>query len=217
MQNILRAAALIFALAGTTPTVLADDTPAPKAGVGVATFGSGCFWCTEADFDKLPGVLTTVSGYMGGKTQKPTYEEVGSGRTGHAEVLQVTYDTAKLGYRELLEHFWKTTDVTDGGGQFCDRGSQYRPVIYTHDAEQERLAKAGREAIDRSGTLPRKVAVEIAPKAEFTRAETYHQDFYRKDPQRYFSYRAGCGRDARLDKLWGKDRLQHLEAKAKTQ
>lgn len=208
---------VLLALAVMSLPVHADDTPAPKDGIGIATFGSGCFWCTESDFDKLPGVLTTVSGYMGGSTKKPTYEDVGSGRTGHAEVLQITYDSTKLSYADVLEHFWKTTDVTDAGGQFCDRGSQYRPVIFTHDAEQERLAKAGRAAIDQSGKLPKPVAVEIAPKAEFTRAETYHQDFYRKDPGRYFSYRAGCGRDAKLDRLWGKDRLNHLGTKQKTQ
>ena len=208
---------VLLALAVMSLPVRADDTPAPKDGIGIATFGSGCFWCTESDFDKLPGVLTTVSGYMGGATKRPTYEDVGSGRTGHAEVLQITYDSTKLSYADVLEHFWKTTDVTDAGGQFCDRGSQYRPVIFTHDAEQERLAKAGRAAIDQSGKLPKPVAVEIAPKAEFTRAETYHQDFYRKDPGRYFSYRVGCGRDAKLDRLWGKDRLNHLGTKQKTQ
>lgn len=208
---------VLLALAVMSLPVHADDTPAPKDGIGIATFGSGCFWCTESDFDKLPGVLTTVSGYMGGTTKRPTYEDVGSGRTGHAEVLQITYDSTKLSYADVLEHFWKTTDVTDAGGQFCDRGSQYRPVIFTHDAEQERLAKAGRAAIDQSGKLPKPVAVEIAPKAEFTRAETYHQDFYRKDPGRYFSYRVGCGRDAKLDRLWGKDRLNHLGTKQKTQ
>lgn len=208
------ATALSFAaLVGFSSIGHADDTPAQKEGVGIATFGSGCFWCTEVDFDKLPGVLTTISGYMGGHTKNPTYQQVGRGTTGHVEVLQVTYDTSKLNYGQLLEHFWKTTDVVDGGGQFCDRGNQYRPVIFAHDDEQTKLAKAGKDAIDVSGKLGKPVAVDILPKVEFTNAEDYHQDFYKKDPGRYFSYRAGCGRDARLDRLWGKDRLDHLKPK----
>ncbi len=213
MLRLAAAAIALAALVGLASAPRADDTPQAKDGVGVATFGSGCFWCTEVDFDKVPGVLTTVSGYMGGKTKKPTYEQVGSGRTGHAEVLQVTFDTTKVSYALLLEHFWKTTDVVDGGGQFCDRGSQYRPVIFTHDATQLELARAGKAAIDAAGKLGKPVAVEIAPAVEFTAAEDYHQNFYKKDPGRYFSYRAGCGRDARLDRLWGKDRLSHLGPK----
>jgi peptide-methionine (S)-S-oxide reductase len=210
LASVAIAAAALLGIA----TARADDTPAPRDGIGVATFGSGCFWCTESDFDKLPGVLTTVSGYMGGLTPRPTYEEVGRGRTGHAEVLQVTYDTRTISYAQLLDYFWRTTDVTDGGGQFCDRGNQYRPVIFTHDAEQERLARDGKAALDASGRLGKPVAVQIAPKAVFTRAEEYHQDFYKKDPTRYYSYRRGCGRDARLDMLWGKDRLAGFEIKA---
>lgn len=211
---MLRVATLVFAaLLGLAPASRADDTPAPRAGVGVATFGSGCFWCTETDFDKVPGVLTTISGYMGGSSKNPTYQEVGSGRSGHVEVLQVTYDTSKVTFAQLLEHYWKTTDVVDGGGQFCDRGNHYRPIIFTHDAEQQQLSKAGKDGLDASGKLPKPVAVEIAPAKAFTRAEEYHQDFYKKDPGRYFAYRAGCGRDARLDRLWGKDRLSHLSAK----
>lgn len=209
----LAAAIAIAALIGFSAAPRADDTPPAKDGVGVATFGSGCFWCTEVDFDKVPGVLTTISGYMGGKTKNPTYEQVGTGRTGHIEVLQVTYDTKKVNYALLLEHFWKTADVTDGGGQFCDRGNQYRPVVFTHDDDQMKQAAAGKEAIEKSGKLKKPVAVLIAPRAEFTAAEDYHQNFYKKDPGRYFSYRAGCGRDATLDRLWGKDRLGHLGPK----
>ncbi len=209
----LATAIAVAALVGFSAAPRADDTPPAKDGVGVATFGSGCFWCTEVDFDKVPGVLTTVSGYMGGKTKNPTYDQVGTGRTGHIEVLQVTYDKKKVDFPFLLEHFWKTTDVTDSGGQFCDRGNQYRPVIFTHDDEQSKLAIAGKEAIDKSGKLGKPVAVQISPRAEFTAAEEYHQNFYKKDPGRYFSYRAGCGRDGTLDRLWGKDRLSHLGPK----
>lgn len=195
------------------PSVQADDTPKPQPGIGVATFGSGCFWCTEKDFDAVPGVLSTTSGYMGGTTKNPTYKQVGTGATGHAEVLQITFDTAKVSYALLLEHYWKTTDVTDSGGQFCDRGSPYRPVVFAHGEEQLKLAQAGKAAIEASGKLNAPVVVELRAAAEFTRAEDYHQDFYKKDPVRYLSYRAGCGRDARLDRLWGKDRLDHLKPK----
>lgn len=210
-----RLAAASFALAALfgLATARADDTPPAMPGIGTATFGSGCFWCTEADFDKLPGVLTTTSGYMGGLTRNPTYDEVSRGRSGHAEVLQVTFDTKRLSYAQLLEHYWKTTDVVDGGGQFCDRGNQYRPVIFAHDDEQLRLAEAGKAALDKSGQLPKPVAVQIARKADFTRAEAEHQDFHQKNPRHYAAYRAGCRRDARLDRLWGKDRLGHLTAK----
>jgi peptide-methionine (S)-S-oxide reductase len=208
--TLLVAAAAVQLL--TTP-IQADDTPPPKPGVGVATFGSGCFWCTESDFDKVPGVLSTTSGYMGGTSPNPTYEQVSRGGTGHTEVLQVTYDTSKVSYGLLLEHFWKTTDVVDGGGQFCDRGHHYRPVIFTHDAEQARLAAEGKAALDASGKLAAPVAVEIAPAMAFGRAEAYHQDFYKTNPLRYLTYRAGCGRDARLDRLWGPGRLDHLKPK----
>lgn len=205
MRRLVSAAIAVVSMLGLG-IAIADDTPAPKAGIGVATFGSGCFWCTESDFDKVPGVLTTISGYMGGKTAKPTYEEVGSGKTGHAEVLQVTYDKSKVTYQQLLDYFWKTTDVVDGGGQFCDRGSQYRPVIFAHDDEQLKLATDGKAALDRSGKLSKPVAVEIRLAGAFTRAEEYHQDFYKKDPGRYYSYRSGCGRERRLEELWGKAR-----------
>jgi len=125
----------------------ADDTPAAKPGIGVATLGSGCFWCTEKDFDALPGILSTVSGYMGGpSTTNATYEQVSTGRTGHVEVLQVTFDTTKVTYEQVLHHFWRTTDVVDGGGQFCDRGNQYRPAIFAHGADQLKLAQDGKAA-----------------------------------------------------------------------
>jgi peptide-methionine (S)-S-oxide reductase len=216
MRSILPltgAVLMALALAAASLPGRADDTPAPKPGIGVATFGSGCFWCTESDFDKVPGVLTTVSGYMGGATAKPTYEQVSTGRTGHIEVTQVTYDTAKVTYAQLLHHFWRTTDVTDVGGQFCDRGSQYRPVVFTHDAEQAKLATEGKAALDASGTLGKPVAVEILPAKPFTAAEAYHQNYHTTNPLHYKGYRAGCGREARLDALWGRNRLDHLGPK----
>ncbi len=171
----------------------------------VATLGSGCFWCTEADFDKVPGVLETVSGYMGGHVKNPTYEQVSRGTTGHTEVVRIAYDPAKVTYAQLLDHYWRNVDPFDRTGQFCDRGSQYRPAIFTHSEEQARIAKESLEAIEASGRFDQKIVVEITPASEFTAAETYHQNFYKKNPAHYWRYRIGCRRDLRLKQLWGKD------------
>lgn len=171
----------------------------------VATFGSGCFWCTEADFDKVDGVVSTVSGYMGGTTESPTYETVSAGGTGHVEVLQVTYDLSKVTYKTLLDYYWRHTDVLDGGGQFCDRGDQYRPVIFTHTPDQSRLAQDSKTALNNSGRFAQPIAVEIRDASSFTPAENYHQDYYRKNPILYRYYRYTCGRDARIKQLWGSD------------
>jgi methionine-S-sulfoxide reductase len=203
MLRIVAAVVAVAALLALATTPRAQDAPAPREGVAVATFGSGCFWCTEADFDKVPGVLTTTSGYMGGKTPNPSYEQVGTGRTGHAEVMQLTYDPSKVSYRQLLDHYWRTTDVLDGTGQFCDRGSQYRPAILTHTPEQLKLATDAKAALEKSGRFDKPIAVEIAPATAFTAAEDYHQDYYKKNPLRYKFYRHGCGREARLEALWG--------------
>ena len=203
MLRIVAAVVAVAALLALATTPRAQDAPAPREGVAVATFGSGCFWCTEADFDKVPGVLTTTSGYMGGKTPNPSYEQVGTGRTGHAEVMQLTYDPSKVSYRQLLDHYWRTTDVLDGTGQFCDRGSQYRPAIFTHTPEQLKLATEAKAALEKSGRFDKPIAVEIAPATAFTAAEDYHQDYYKKNPLRYKFYRHGCGREARLEALWG--------------
>lgn len=188
------------------PAVAAEKVvTVPAEGLEVATFASGCFWCTESDFDKVPGVVTTISGYMGGKTQNPTYQTVSSGSTGHAEVLQVTYDPKQVSYKNLLDYYWRHTDILDGGGQFCDRGSQYRPVIFAHTPDQRRLAEEGKTAIDNSKRFDRPVAVEIADASTFTPAEEYHQNYYKTHPYRYATYRYGCGRDRRLKELWGDD------------
>ncbi|MDX2288385.1 MAG: peptide-methionine (S)-S-oxide reductase MsrA [Hyphomicrobiaceae bacterium] len=176
--------------------------PSGKA-LEVATFGSGCFWCTESDFDKVQGVVSTVSGYMGGKSKNPTYREVSTGRTGHVEVLQVTYDPAIVTYKQLLDHFWRTTDVLDGGGQFCDRGNQYRPIIFAHTPEQRQLAERGKKLLDESGRFSSPVAVEIGDASTFTAAEDYHQNYYVTNADGYRQYRYGCGRDRRLRELWG--------------
>jgi methionine-S-sulfoxide reductase len=186
---------------------LAQTAPPQQEGeqrLEVATFGSGCFWCTEADFDKVKGVVETISGYMGGTTPNPTYEQVSSGTTGHAEVLQLKYDPARVTYEQLLDVYWRNVDPLDSGGQFCDRGSQYRPVIFYHNEEQKRLAEASKAALEASGRFKQPIVVEIAPASTFTPAEDYHQDFHLRNPLRYMVYRIGCGRDARLEALWGK-------------
>lgn len=182
---------------------VAQTAPAQKS--EVATFAGGCFWCVESDFDKVEGVLSTVSGFMGGKTPNPTYKQVSAGGTGHAEVVQITYDPAKVSYQRLLDVFWRTVDPLDAGGQFCDRGDEYRTEVFTHSPEQQRLAEASKVALDASGRFDRKIATAITPASQFTAAEDYHQDYYTKNPLQYRYYRFSCGRDARVKQLWGEE------------
>ncbi|HRL94523.1 MAG TPA: peptide-methionine (S)-S-oxide reductase MsrA [Pseudomonas sp.] len=170
----------------------------------VAVFAGGCFWCTEADFDKLPGVLETTSGYIGGSIENPTYEEVSSGRSGHIEAVQVRFDPRQTSYAKLLEAFWPTIDPVNGNGQFCDNGPQYRSAIFYLDAEQQRLAEASKTALAASGRLQQPIATVIQAATTFYAAEDYHQDYHTKNPLRYSYYRHGCGRDQRLQALWGK-------------
>jgi peptide methionine sulfoxide reductase msrA/msrB len=170
-----------------------------------ATFAGGCFWCVEADFEKVDGVVEAISGYSGGKEENPTYEAVSSGRTGHTEAVQVVYDPQKVSYSELLDVFWRHSDPTDPNGQFVDRGSQYRPAIFYHDDEQKRLALASKEALEKSGRFDRPIATEISPLTEFYSAEEYHQDYYKKSKLRYKLYRSGSGRDQFIEKTWAKD------------
>lgn len=170
----------------------------------VATFGAGCFWCAEADFDKVPGVTSTISGYMGGHTVRPTYEEVSAGGTGHAEVVQVTYDPRRVSYQKLLDVFWRNVDPLTPNAQFCDVGSQYRSAIFYHDDAQKKLAEASKAALTASGRFSKPIVTEIAPASTFQRAEEYHQNYHRKNPIRYKFYRFNCGRDRRLEELWGK-------------
>lgn len=177
------------------------DAPAAHA---KATFAGGCFWCMEPPYDKLPGVVSTTSGYMGGKTRNPTYEQVSSGGTGHAEVVQVIYDPKKVSYDKLLEVYWRNVDPTQRDGQFCDHGSQYRTAIFFHDGEQKRAADASKAVLLKKKPFPGEIVTEITSATEFYPAEDYHQDYYRKNPVRYKFYRSGCGRDARLKELWGK-------------
>jgi methionine-S-sulfoxide reductase len=169
-----------------------------------AIFAGGCFWCMEPPFKKLQGVLSVTSGYTGGDLEKPTYQEVCSGATGHAEAVQIAYDPARVSYRRLLEVFWSNIDPTDAGGQFVDRGSQYRSAIFYLDEEQKRLAVESREELIRSGRFDAPIVTEIVPAGPFYPAEEYHQDYSRQNPARYQYYRTGSGRDRFLKKTWGK-------------
>ena len=183
-----------------------SESAEPAAGgrQAKATFAGGCFWCMEPPFDKIPGVVSVTSGYTGGHKKDPTYEEVTSGKTGHAEAVQVVYDPARVSYRELLDVFWHNIDPTVSDRQFCDVGNQYRAAIFYHDGEQKREAEASRAELEKTKPFRERIVTEIAPASEFYPAEEYHQKYYRKNPIRYQYYRAGCGRDARLKQLWGK-------------
>jgi peptide methionine sulfoxide reductase msrA/msrB len=177
----------------------------PKAAISTATFAGGCFWCTEADFEKVPGVVKVVSGYTGGQKENPTYEEVSSGRTGHIESVQVYYDPSEVTYEELLAYFWRHIDPTDAGGQFVDRGPQYRGVIFYSNENERRSAEESKEALAKSGRFDKPIVTEIVKLGRFYEAEAYHQDYYKKNPLRYKYYRYASGRDQFLTKAWGKD------------
>jgi peptide-methionine (S)-S-oxide reductase len=202
--QILKFLSVIAALAWGMSAAAQTNQPAPAAGLSIATFAGGCFWCMEPPYDKRDGVFTVYSGYMGGKELNPTYEQVSSGRTGHTEVVQVTYDPAKVSYQTLLDTYWVNVDPVDKGGQFCDRGPQYRPEIFVHTPEQRKLAEASKAAIDGSKKLQWPIVVPVTDAGIFTKAEEYHQKFYKKNVAHYTRYRQGCGRDARLEALWGK-------------
>jgi peptide-methionine (S)-S-oxide reductase len=178
---------------------------APAASrVEIATFAGGCFWCMETAFESRPGVLSVTSGYTGGHTQNPTYEEVGSGVTGHAESVEVRFDPTRTSYAKLLDIYWHSIDPTQKDGQFCDHGNQYRSAIFYHGEAQHRLAEQSKLAIEKSGVMKEPIVTQIVAASTFTAAEEYHQDFWKKDPGQYRSYRAGCGRDKRLAEIWGK-------------
>ena len=188
-------------------SVFAQTTAsAPSAAVAKsakATFAGGCFWCVESDFDKVDGVISTTSGYIGGTVVKPSYEQVSAKSTGHAEAVEVLYDPSKVSYERLVEYFWHTIDPTVKDQQFCDRGSPYRSAIFAQDAEQLKAALASRAALEKSKPFKEPIVTEIALAPTFYPAEDYHQDYYLKNPVRYKYYRSGCGRDARLKQLWG--------------
>ena len=169
----------------------------------VATFAGGCFWCMEPPFEKLEGVISVVSGYTGGTQKNPTYEQVSSGKTGHAESVQVRYDPGKVTYEQLLDVFWRQIDPTDAGGQFADRGRQYRSAIFCHDARQRELAERSKVELAKSGKFTKPILTAIEPAGEFYPAEEYHQDYYKKNPEHYQAYRRGSGREAFLAETWG--------------
>ena len=198
---ILAAAAV--ALSAAASALAQQQTAMPEDGQAVATFAGGCFWCMEPPYDKLDGVVATISGYTGGTKVDPTYPEVSAGGTGHTEAVQVTYDPDKVSYKRLLEVFWENVDPLDAGGQFCDRGSQYRTGIFVHDGEQRRLAEASKQELEESGRFEEPIVTEIEEAGPFYPAEDYHQDYYEKNPVRYKFYRWGCGRDQRLAELRG--------------
>jgi peptide-methionine (S)-S-oxide reductase len=193
------AVAFVLGLPVSVPAVAATEK---------ATFAGGCFWCMEPPFDATPGVISTTSGYIGGRTANPTYEQVSSGTTGHAEAVEVVFDPAKVTYEKLLEVFWVNIDPTVKDRQFCDSGSQYRTGIFYHSEAQRKAAEASRAALEKSKPFKAAIVTPIEMAGTFYRAEEYHQDYYVKNPVRYKFYRNGCGRDARLKELWG-DKAGH--------
>ncbi len=195
--SILQVFAVIVGLTVAASAAPKQDTTA------VAIFAGGCFWCMEPPYDKLDGVLSTTSGYTGGKKANPTYKQVSSGRTKHREAVRIEYDPKRVDYARLLEVFWRNIDPLDGRGQFCDKGRHYTSAIYAVDDEQLAAAEASKAALESEGKLKGKIRTEIVPAGAFHPAEDYHQDYYIKNPIRYKYYRWGCGRDARLKKLWG--------------
>lgn len=194
------ALASVFALSAS---VHAQTPVAPAPATAKATFAGGCFWCVEADFDKIDGVISTTSGYIGGTVINPTYEQVSAKTTGHAEVVEIVYDPRKVTYDRLLEYFWRTTDPTAKDRQFCDAGTPYRHAIFANDAAQLAAAKASLAALEKTKPFKEPIVTQIALATTFYPAEGYHQDYYLKNPIRYKYYRNGCGRDGRLKQLWG--------------
>jgi len=193
---------LVLLLAASLPQIGSADDAVPD-GLAVATFAGGCFWCMEPPFDKLPGVQSTTSGYTGGETEQPTYETVSAGGSGHAEAVRIVYDPAQVDYAELLEVFWRNVDPLTADAQFCDAGDQYRTAIFYHDEAQQVLAEESKRRLDESGRFDAPIVTEVVPAGPFHVAETYHQDYYKKSPLVYRLYRLQCGRDRRLEALWG--------------
>ncbi len=198
LPTLLLCTLLAIGAAATEPSPPAGEAPPAKA-----TFAGGCFWCMEPPFDKLEGVLSTTSGYIGGRKPDPTYAEVSAGGSGHAEAVQVAFNPSKISYEALLEVFWRNIDPTTLDRQFCDTGDQYRTGIFYHDEAQRGLAEESKKRLEAAGTLHRPIVTEITSAGVFWPAEEFHQDYYKKNPLRYKYYRYGCGRDRRLEELWG--------------
>ena len=185
-------------------SAIADAATEPK--LESVVLGGGCFWCIEADYEKLDGVVDVISGYAGGHVKNPTYKQVSAGGSGHIEVVKVTYDANKINYSQILDYFWRHVDPTRDDGQFCDRGSQYRPAIFYQDEAQKKLALASTKQIEQSKPFEQPLKVELIQAGTFYPAEDYHQDYYKKNPIRYNFYRFNCGRDARVEQLWGESK-----------
>lgn len=200
-----RLALMLFGLLALLQPVRAATTALEPlaAGQAEATFAGGCFWCMEPPFEALPGVISVVSGYTGGRTKNPSYEDVSSGMTGHAEAVRIVYEPSKVSFEQLLEVFWHNIDPLTPDQQFCDKGTQYRAAIFYHDEAQRAAAEASKDALAASGRFKTSVVTSIVPARAFFPAEDYHQDYYRHNPLRYKYYRHGCGRDERLQELWG--------------
>jgi len=199
MRRLLLSFILALATAGTAA---AQGATPQKPARAVATFAGGCFWCVESDFDHVKGVISTTSGYTGGKVANPTYKQVSAGGTGHTEAVEIVYDPNVVSYSQLLHHFWRTIDPTVKDRQFCDVGSQYRSAIFVHNAEQRKLAEESKKKV--AAQLGTRVYTQIAGASPFYKAEEYHQDFYTKQPVKYKFYRWNCGRDQRVKEIWGR-------------
>ncbi|MEO6326249.1 MAG: peptide-methionine (S)-S-oxide reductase MsrA [Thermoanaerobaculia bacterium] len=206
MKNAPRLLSLLIILA---TGIARPAAAAPAASLAKATFAGGCFWCMEPPFEKLAGVISVTSGYTGGHKKDPTYEEVSSGVTGHAEAVQILFDPKKVTYAELLKVYWRNVDPLTPFGQFCDHGTQYRTGIFAHDEIQRRVAEQSKKELEDSKRFQHAIVTEIVPATAFYPAEDYHQDYYKKNPVRYKLYRFGCGRDARLKELWGAEAGTH--------
>jgi peptide-methionine (S)-S-oxide reductase len=195
--------ALVTALGLGSAVAQTQPTGPVPAGLAKATLAGGCFWCVESDFDKVPGVVSTTSGYIGGKVANPSYEQVAAKGTGHAEAVEIVFDPKRVSYAQLVEYFWRTIDPTTKDRQFCDAGSPYRTAIFVHDAAQLAAANASRAALDKGKPFKEPIVTEIVMAGTFYAAEDYHQDYYLKNPLRYKYYRTSCGREARITQLWG--------------
>ena len=205
-SGFVAAALSVLSLTAPTGALAASDAGTmPAKGEAVATFAGGCFWCVESDFDYVPGVTRTISGYTGGILKDPTYRQVSAGNSGHIEAVQIYFDPKKTSYETLLDAFWRSVDPTDTGGQFCDRGDSYATAIFANSPEQKDIAEASRAKLKKSGLLKRPIVTPVRTAGDFYLAEGYHQDYYKKNPLRYKFYRLSCGRDSRIEELWGAD------------
>ncbi len=202
-------AVLAAAILAGPAAIVRAVSPEATGQTAIATFAGGCFWCMQPPFDKTPGVIKTTVGYTGGHVDNPTYEQVSAGGTGHAESIQIEYDPSRVSYEQLLQIFWHNVDPTVRDRQFCDEGHQYRTAIFYHDEAQREAAERSKAALEASGKLPGPVVTEIVPATTFWPAEKYHQEYYKKNPIRYKYYRWGCGRDKRLEELWGDEAGGH--------